>query len=69
MANARCTALPENDNRKVNRNTFVVTPAKMIHKSAKSTSASAPGSWVCGTNTSPSDRSAAAQISTRRTRT
>jgi hypothetical protein len=45
-ANARCTALPEYDIRSVNKNTLVFTPATTTYKSAKSTSACAPGSWV-----------------------
>jgi len=58
--------LPENDSRMVNKKTFVPTPAKSIHKSAKSISPSAPGSWVCGTNASSKPLPAAAQISGRR---
>ena len=56
VANARCTALPEYDSRSVNRCIFVFTPPRMTHRSAKSTSASAPGAWVCGTNPSASAR-------------
>jgi hypothetical protein len=52
--------------RRVNEKHLVRTPAKSIHRSAKSTSASAPGSWVCGTNASSAAFPAAAQISGRR---
>jgi hypothetical protein len=46
----RCTALPENDNRKVNKKHLISSPANRTHRSAKSTSASAPGRCCCGTN-------------------
>ena len=41
-ANTRCTALPENDIRSANMNTFVGTPASRIQNSPKSTSALRP---------------------------
>jgi hypothetical protein len=50
--------LPDADSRSVNRNTFVRTPRRSIHKSAKSTSPSAPGRWVCDTNACSTDRPA-----------
>ena len=69
VAYARWTALPEYDMRSVNMNTLVFTPASTIHRSAKSTSASAPAGWVCGTNTSASGLPASAAIRGRASRT
>src|SRR6266542_931075 len=48
-ANTRCTALPECDNRSVNRWQCTGSPHSRTHTSAKSTSASAPGACICGT--------------------
>ena len=42
VPNARCTALPEADSRNVNRLVLVLIPRMITHRSAKSTSPSAP---------------------------
>ena len=49
---ATWNARPECDSRITNIHTRTVTPAMVVSNSPKSTSASAPGGWVCGTNTS-----------------
>ena len=46
-------AAPENDARITNRCAFTDTPPSTTSASPQSTSASIPGAWTCGTNTSP----------------
>lgn len=65
----RCTALPEYDRRIANRNTLTCSPARRIVTSPKSTSASAPGIWVCGMNAFSGLRPVSIRICGRRTAT
>ena len=53
VPNATWNARPECDSRITNIQHFTVTPADDASNSPKSTSASAPGRWVCGIDTSP----------------
>lgn len=51
VADTRCTALPEYDNRRQKNAHFTRSPRNRITSSPKSTSASSPGWWVWETNT------------------
>jgi hypothetical protein len=68
-SDARCAARPEYDSRIVNSAVLVLIPRKITHRSWKSTSASAAGRCVCGTQPSSNDLPASAVICGRRLRT
>jgi hypothetical protein len=51
LANATWNALPEALNRNTNNHTLVSVPSNQTHSSPKSTSASSPAGWTCGTVT------------------
>jgi hypothetical protein len=56
------TALPEKENRSENSMQVTVSPRRLMATSPKSTSASAPGRWVCGKNTLTGPRPASTRI-------